>query len=232
MKKSTGRGTPPKLGTSSNPLRLVVLKNSLTYLPGSILLAMLIVLVATGGSDALGQSAATAVQPLGLSAFGMGTGTWTNVLGGRNLGITAGGDLAFLTYRRFRPVIEVRGTYPIYEGQVDRQKNFLGGLRVERQIGPFRPYANFLLGRGEIGFKNGLQLGNLLYIKTVTTVYSPGVGLEYDVLPQWAAKVDLQYQYWDTPAVASGSINPKALSAGVVYRFDFNHHYKTRRRDR
>ena len=163
----------------------------------------------------------------------MGTGTWTNVLGGRNLGVTAGADLAFLTYRRLRPVIELRGNYPFYEGQIDRQKRFTGGLRVERQIGPLRPYANFLVGRGEIDFsKGGLQRGNLLYIKTVTNVYSPGVGVEYDVLPQWAAKVDLQYEYWDTPAVASGSINPKALSAGVAYRFDFNHHYKVRRRDR
>ncbi len=174
------------------------------------------------------QSDAAAVQPLALSVFGMGTGTWTNILGGRNLAVTAGGDLAFLTYRKLRPVIEVRGTYPFYEGQVDKQKSFAGGLKVEKQFGPLRPYANFLIGRGQINFKKGLQEGNLLYTKTVTTVYSPGLGVEYDVRPQWSAKVDFQYQYWDTPAVASGSINPKALSAGVVYRFDFNHHYRVR----
>ncbi len=206
---------------------------SRTLLTGKGVVLAAATLVAFTGKYARSQSAATAVQPLGLSAFGMGTGTWTNILGGRNLGVTAGADLAFLTYRKLRPVIEVRGNYPLYDGQVNRQKSVTGGLRVERQIGPFRPYANFLLGRGEIDFKNpGLQRGDLLYIKTVTTVYSPGVGLEYDVLPQWAAKVDLQYEYWDTPAVASGAINPKALSVGVAYRFDFNHHYKVRRRDR
>ena len=226
------RRAPRKPGTSSNGVRQVSLTRLRLHFAGRVVLAALVALVFPGANRALAQGAATAVQPLGLSAFGMGTGTWTNVLGGRNLGITAGGDLAFLTFRRFRPVIEVRGTYPVYEGQVDRQKSFLGGLRVERQIGPLRPYANFLIGRGEIDFKNGLQRGSLLYLKTVTTVYSPGIGVEYDVTPQWAAKVDLQYQYWDTPAVASGSINPKALSAGVTYRFDFNHHYKVRRRDR
>ncbi len=162
----------------------------------------------------------------------MGTGTWTNVVGGRNLGVTAGGDLAFLTYRRFRPVIEIRGNYPLYEGQVDKQRSFLGGLKVERQIGVLHPYVNFLIGRGEIDYKNGLLRGSLLYLKTVSTVYSPGFGVDYDVTPQWSAKADFQYQYWNTPAVASGTVHPKALSAGVVYRFDFNHHYKVRRGDR
>ena len=194
---------------------------------GLTAIAVLVVLSLTP-LEATAQSDAAAVQPLALSVFGMGTGTWTNILGGRNLAVTAGGDLAFLTYRRLRPVIEVRGTYPFYEGQVDRQKSFAGGLKVEKQIGVLRPYVNFLVGRGQINFKNGLQQGNLLYSKTVTTVYSPGLGVEYDVLPQWSAKVDFQYQYWDTPAVASGSINPKALSAGMVYRFDFNHHYRVR----
>ena len=232
MRKSTGWRRPLKLVTSSNVVRVRALSRSRINWTGKIVFLAAVALVSLAGEQARAQSSATAVQPLAISAFGMGTGTWTNVLGGRNLGITAGADLAFLTYRRLRPVVEVRGTYPIYEGQVDRQKSFLGGLRVERQIGLLRPYANFLIGRGEIYFKNGLLRDNLLYIKTVTTVYSPGVGLEYDVLPQWAAKIDLQYQYWDTPAVVSGSINPTVLSAGVTYRFDFNHHYRVRRRDR
>ena len=232
MRKSTGWRRPLKLVTSSNVVRVRALSRSRINWTGKIVFLAAVALVSLAGEQARAQSSATAVQPLAISAFGMGTGTWTNVLGGRNLGITAGADLAFLTYRRLRPVVEVRGTYPIYEGQVDRQKSFLGGLRVERQIGLLRPYANFLIGRGEIDFKNGLLRDNLLYIKTVTTVYSPGVGLEYDVLPQWAAKIDLQYQYWDTPAVVSGSINPTVLSAGVTYRFDFNHHYRVRRRDR
>lgn len=216
----------PKVSSNSRRMRLVTRQRHLgTY--GLTALAVLM-MFSLATLQAKAQSDAAAVQPLALSVFGMGTGTWTNILGGRNLGVTAGGDLAFLTYRRLRPVIEVRGTYPFYEGQVDKQKNFMGGLKVEKQIGPLRPYANFLIGRGEINFKNGLQEGNLLYTKTVTTVYSPGVGVEYDVRPQWSAKVDFQYQYWDTPAVVSGSINPKALSAGVVYRFDFNHHYRVR----
>lgn len=188
-----------------------------------------LVLLGVCGGVSFGQGSATAVQPLGLSAFGAATGTYTNILGGRNLGITAGADLAFLSYRRFRPVLEVRGNYPFYNGRINNQRSLLGGLKIERPIGPFHPYANFLIGRGQINYPIGLLFNNLLYLKTVSTVYSPGVGLDYDITDQWAAKVDFQYQHWDTPAVAGGVINPKALSAGVVYRFDFNHHYKAPR---
>ena len=213
-------------------MRFSILTKLRTHSTGRILLSAALAIVLSGGHRAQAQSDATAVQPLAISAFGMGTGTWTDVLGGRNLGVTAGADLAFLTYRKLRPVAEIRGNYPFYEGQVDRQKSFLGGLKVERQMGPLRPYANFLIGRGEADYKNGLLFGSLLYLKTVSTVYSPGFGVEYDVTPHFSAKVDFQYQYWNTPAVASGTIHPKPLSAGVVYRFDFNHHYKVRRRDR
>ena len=226
------RLTAPEADRTVSCHEVSILTKLQTHSTTRLLVATTVGLFLSAGRLTYAQGAATAVQPLALSAFGMGTGTWTNVSGGRNLGITAGVDLAFLTYRKLRPVAEIRGNYPFYEGQVDRQKSFTGGLRVERQIGPLRPYVNFLIGRGEADFKNGYLNGNLLYLKTVSTVYSPGFGVEYDVTPHWTAKVDFQYQSWNTPAVPSGTINPKALSAGVVYRFDFNHHYKVRRRDR
>jgi len=167
------------------------------------------------------------VQPLGLSAFGAATGTWTNIAGGRNLGITAGADVAFLTFRRIRPVAEVRGTYPVYDGHVDSQKNVLVGLRLERQYGRFLPYVDFLAGRGAIDYQNGgYPYNGFLYIRTVSTVYSPGFGVDVDVTRHWAAKADFQYQHWDAPSVPAGVINPRVLSVGAVYRFDFNHHYK------
>ena len=170
------------------------------------------------------QSSATAVQNLGLSAFGAATGNWTNISGGRNLALTAGGDLSFLTFHRFRPVIEARGTLPFYEGHIDHQKSLLGGLKVEREFGRYHPYVNFLIGRGVIDFQNGGYYNNgFIYLSTVSTVYSPGFGLDLDVTRKWSAKVDFQYQHWDTPAVDSGVINPRLLSIGAVYRFDFNH---------
>ena len=73
------------------------------------------------------QAAPAGSQKLQLSAFVAGTGTFTGLEGGKNLGITAGADLTFLRFRRFRPSFEARGTYPITKGHISSQKNFLLG---------------------------------------------------------------------------------------------------------
>ncbi len=198
-----------------------------------------VLMMLPGMVEAQATASATATQQLALSAFGGGSGTYTNILGGRNLGITAGADLAFMSFRRYRPVIEARGTYPIHGGQIDAQKNFLAGLKVERVFGRLHPYGDFMVGRGQIDFQNkGLQIGNLIYLSSTSTIFSPGVGVDYDVTPNWAAKADFQYQFWDVPfgtvngtpsTTVTGTIHPKVLTLGAVYRFDFNHHYRRHR---
>ena len=67
---------------------------------------------------ALPQAAPAGTQKLQLSAFVAATGTFTGLEGGKNLGITAGADLTFLGFRRFRPAFEARGTYPINKGHI------------------------------------------------------------------------------------------------------------------
>ncbi len=201
------------------------------------------------------QATATATQQLALSAFGGGTGTYTGLLGGRNLGITAGADLAFMSFHRYRPILEVRGTFPVHKGQIDAQKNFLGGLKVERQFGRLHPYVDFLVGRGQVDYqRGGLQIGTVLFLSSTSTVFSPGVGLDYDLTPQLAIKGDFQYQHWDVPfatlngapasatfvstpagtfqATSIGTLNPRVITLGGVYRFDFNHHFRRPRSER
>ena len=173
-------------------------------------------------SPSFSQGVATATQRLALSAFGAGTGTWTNLEGGRNLGITAGGDFAFLSYHRFRPVAEIRGNHAVYNGTISSQRSVLAGLKVERAVGPFHPYVDFLAGRGGINYGNGYLYQDLLYLKSTSAVYSGGLGVDYDISQHWAAKVDFQYQRWDAPVLPGGVLHPTALSAGVIYRFDFN----------
>lgn len=214
------------------------------------------VLVGLSGSRGAGaQSSFTATQPLALSAFGGITGDWTNLEGGRNLGITAGVDLALPSYRRFRPVLEVRGTHSFMPGQIDAQKEFLGGLRVERQYNRWHPYVDFLAGRGQMDYQNGgLTYGDLTYISSTTAVYSLGGGADFDLSRHFSVRGDFQVQHWDTPfpsgitttpvVVATGrpqpqtivvpagaapqTIYPRMATVGVVYRFDFNHHPKRR----
>jgi opacity protein-like surface antigen len=169
------------------------------------------------------QAAPAGTQQLQLSAFAAGTGTFTDLAGGKNLGITAGADLTFLRFRLFRPSFELRGTYPIDKGHISSQKNFLLGPKVEYPIGRFHPYVDFFLGRGEINYQDpGFVFGNTRFISTNTLVYSPGVGLDYNFTHNLALKVDAQFQHWDTPAVVSGAIHPTALTLGGVYNFDFN----------
>jgi hypothetical protein len=178
--------------------------------------------------DAFAQSTPTATQQLQLSTFVGGTGTFTNLAGGKNLDVTAGADITVLTFRRFRPAAEIRGSYPIDEGTISSQKNFLLGPKVEYPLGPFHPYANFLIGRGGIDYiRGGYIFGDTRYLYSNTLVLSPGVGLDYNLTHQLAVKVDFQYQHWDTPTVPSGSISPKATTLAAVYIFDFNprHHH-------
>ena len=223
----------------------------------AVLLAVLAVSVVpeTTRANAQATATATATQQLGLSAFGGGTGTFTALEGGRNLGITAGADLAFMSFHRYRPVLELRGTYPIHTGTIDAQKNFLGGLKVERQFGRLHPYVDFLVGRGQIDYqRGGLQVGTVLFVSSTSTVFSPGLGLDYDLTDHWAIKGDFQYQHWDIPFATvngapapptvvttpsgvvqvptTGTLSPKVITVGAVYRFDFNHHYHRPRRER
>jgi hypothetical protein len=175
------------------------------------------------------QSLDTASQQLQLSAFGAATGTFTRLEGGKNAAITAGIDLTYLPLRYFRPSIEVRGTWPVYDGTISSQKSILAGVKVEHAFGRLHPYADFLLGRGEIDygcrcFLTPDETG--IFISTTTNVYSPGGGFDYKLARSLAFKADVQYQFWSTPVTYSGSIHPVAVSFGGVYYFNFNRSYR------
>jgi hypothetical protein len=182
-----------------------------------------------GAQTAWGQAMPTASQGSNLSVFAGVTGVYTGIDQGKNLGITAGADYSIHGFFGFRPAIEVRGTYPLHDGTVDDQKSILGGVRLERPIRRFHPYGDFLVGRGEIDYVTPLVIGFSEYIRTASTVYSPGAGFEYDLTPHFAFRADAQDQHWDTPVNNSGSAWAKQGTLAVTYKFDFNHHWKQRR---
>ncbi len=150
------------------------------------------------------------------------TGTYTGLSGGKNLGITAGIDMSLKPFHLFYPSAEVRGTYPIDDGKVDSQENILFGPRIERYYGNFRPYVDFLYGRAKIDYQNGgypNPAGTLLYLDSVSNVYSFGGGLDYTLTDHFAFKIDGQFQHLSVPVTSSGTIYSKPLTIGVVYRF-------------
>jgi hypothetical protein len=172
------------------------------------------------------QSIPVATQQVQLSAFSAVTPISTGLGQGNNLTVTAGADIAFVGLRRIRSVMEIRGTYPIAGGNVDKQKSFVAGPVIEYTVGRFRPYADFLIGKGAINYlRGGYVFGSEQYISSSTIVYSPGVGLDYSITHHFALKADLQYQHWDVPVVVSGHINPAVVSLGGKYMFDFNPHH-------
>ncbi len=190
-------------------------------------ISTMICTVACHVGTALAQSLPTATQPLRVLAFAGATVTNTGLDSGENTGVTAGVDLSLPSYRGLDPSVEVRGTFPFEKGSVDSQKNVLGGLKVALHHGHLFPYANLLVGRGEItypGNGHGVPGTPIFYTESSTIVVSPGAGLDLGLSHQLALKMDLQLQHYATKVTASGHIYAGAATAGLVYRFDFNHH--------
>jgi hypothetical protein len=193
--------------------------------------ATLAVLLATifGASAAFAQDThPTASRALQLSAFGAASGVYTGLAGGKNFAITAGADLGLRPFRGIRPTIEIRGTFPTDRGLIDAQKSILAGLKAEFLLSHrFRPYGDFLFGRGQIDYQTGQGIdgyiyNNQIYALTTTYVDSPGGGFDYQFNEHLAIKVDAQYQRWASAPTPSGIIYSKVGSAGLVYYFTFN----------
>ncbi len=179
------------------------------------------------------QSLPTASRGLVPSAFAGITGTYTGVNGSRNLGLTVGLDLGFRPFFGLLPSVEVRGTYPVNSGSVVGEEHAEGGLRVQKRIGPIRPYGDFLFGRGEMNYQNGglaVPMQAFRYLQTTTNVISPGLGLEVDMTPHFALLLDGQYQIWGVPFDPSGQtsnpghVHAEAGTLGAVYRFNWLQH--------
>jgi hypothetical protein len=177
-----------------------------------------------GAMGAHAQAVPAASQALPLSIFGTGTANFTGLNGGRNLALTAGVDLALHPRFSLYPALEVRGTYAFYGGQVDSQKNIMGGIKLSAHYGHLHPYANILVGQGEITYENGgfpNPSGTYQYLQTDSLVISPGLGADYEISEHFAIKGDFQLQHYKTPVTASGSLYAKPISVGIVYRLHF-----------
>jgi hypothetical protein len=180
-----------------------------------------LVLIVTAGARCKAQEIVTELQAARIQVFGLGSGVWTGYEGGKNLSLTGGGDLILRPLFRLQPGLEVRATIPVDSRTIDGQRTFLGGPRVEYMRGRFDPYADFLIGTGTITFVHPAQTPAGLYTTNDSVVYCAGGGLDYTVMRSFAARVEVQEQFWKISKDPGGSFSPISVSIGVVYRFHF-----------
>jgi len=182
----------------------------------------LVLLLASVSGSALAQSP-TASRLLQLSAFGGVSGVYTGLQCGKNLAITAGGDLGLPVWRGIPPTLKVRGRYPLDDGTVDSQRNILGGLKVDFLLNHrLHPYGDFLFGRGQINYNHGFGFGNYVYSLTTTYVDAAGGGVDYQLTDQFAIRLDGQVERWGSAPTPSGNIYAKVGTVGLVYYFNFD----------
>jgi hypothetical protein len=173
-----------------------------------------------------GQALPSATRAVAISAFAAGGERSLRVGGASNTEFTAGVDAGFLPIGGLRPMLELRGTYPVLKGDVAGEHEFLGGLRLGRrsETGATTVYGNLLFGRGQLDYYGkGLQVpGSVWYYReSHSTIVSPGGGIELESGGGLALKLDLQYERYGTPVSASGSAWAAVATVGVVWRLDF-----------
>ena len=77
----------------------------------------------------------------------------------------------------------------------------------------FQPYGKFLAGIGSIDFR----LNYPYYTHDTFTVYAPGGGIQYRLLPHLWVRADYEYQKW--PGFLQKTIDPQGFTLGASYDF-------------
>jgi opacity protein-like surface antigen len=133
-------------------------------------------------------------------------------------GFTVGAAYTRYLHWLLTPSLEVR--CKIATGGTVSEKTFGGGIRVEHRFKSFYPYADFFGSYGKITFANPItSVPGPRYYYDDSTVYSAGAGLDYDITPNWAARVDYQFEHWHTGF--KNTFTPQIFSIGILYRIPF-----------
>jgi hypothetical protein len=132
---------------------------------------------------------------------------------GKNNGFTFGGDYTHLFPRNFALSLEPRVKFA--PGDVVGERTYGGGGRFEYRIKNLVPYVDYIWSYGILTLTNPTSP----YKRDNSIVHSPGFGLDAYLTPQWAVRVDYQFERWKV--TDSNSFHPRALSFGVVYRIPF-----------
>ncbi|HVG27271.1 MAG TPA: outer membrane beta-barrel protein [Acidobacteriaceae bacterium] len=189
-----------------------------TALP-SLLLVLLAALSFSAPRSLHGQALPIATRTADISVFG-GFATGLPDYGPyRNNGGSFGVNFTRYLHLPVAPSIEARANF--LNGKTVNERTYLFGVRAQGDLFTrLHPYANFLIGPGDIHF----NFFNNGYVGDNSTVYSIGGGADYDIARHWQAKVDFQYQHWKTGN--NVTYTPTLTVIGVAYRIPFRPHFR------
>jgi Outer membrane protein beta-barrel domain len=146
-----------------------------------------------------------------------------NDANGYNQGFAGGADFRLGRFIFGQPSLGVRYTYST--GTFGKQKTFMAGPQLHYIYNRFRPYGDFMIGKGDITYQTGQTDDSI--------VYEIGGGVDYRYTHKLSFRlVDFQYQLWDLgthyypPGFLPGQpgvyvdtkLKPYTLSAGIVFR--------------
>lgn len=196
------------------------------YVSFTSMLLLAIILFASP-SELFAQSTVTADKSMDVTIFG-GLQHLDPDYGRSGYGFTAGADLTRYFHFPIAPSFEVRGNYA--HANFVTESTQLFGFRVKTDLRHrIHPYADFLIGAGEIHFDQPLAPG---YTHDGSVVYSYGAGVDYDLYKNFAAKVDFQGQSWNmgpesaAPGAANFTLAPTTWVFGLAYRIPFRPYFR------
>jgi hypothetical protein len=116
------------------------------------------------------------------------------------------------------PSLEFRANF--HSNIAVSEHSYLVGLRAAVPLHFIKPYADFLVGPGDINFPF-----NVGYTHDNSLVYNYGGGVDVPVIRNFALKLDLQAQHWNTGEL---TFTPTIGTIGVTYTIPFRPHRSQR----
>lgn len=148
-----------------------------------------------------------------VSIFGEGSRLSTDYGPKKDYGYTFGADYT-RHYRLLNPSLEFRVSHA--DGDNVGQTSYMGGLKGSRDYGRLHPYGDLLLGYGIITFTHPRGT----YYRDNSIIFGAGGGVDVDIVGNFAAKAEFQYQSWKL-GNANSRLTPSLLSIGIVYHLPF-----------
>ncbi len=168
-------------------------------------------------SPAQAQARASADRTFGVAAYAGGSYARTDY-GSNDTGYLIGGDLS-TTFHHFQPALDVR--YTSVSGPTANQSSLAGGLKLQRNFGPLRPYGDVEVGTGTIAFIDPTRNPDgSWYRRDNSVITAVGGGVEVRLARWIDVKADAQYQYWKL-GHDQHYLTPFITSIGIAYRIPY-----------